>query len=294
MRSIAAAFLLTGCLFIVGCTIVPGVEPTDLSSVQEETATRAEVESALGEPDLSRVTDEGRIDVYLYDRGAEGEIGFVAFWAPFFWALTPGVYAKRVDEQESYLTVLYDRQDRVVAYATQPNAETPEEAITSYIFFAGRRAEETQTRATLEACNLPFSEVIQLDARTQYNLGTVCPTVSSGDPQADPRRWQRTCLAAHGRYPDAQRRMGVLIYHNRGETPQGHVLVQAYKWFKLAKVNDGEGSLNTTQHLNIISGNITYLSRKMTPDQLAEAWRLVAEWEPNPAECETIGAQAEN
>ncbi len=75
--------------------------------------------------------------------------------------------------------------------------------------------------------------------------------------------------------------MGVLIYYNRGETPQGHVLVQAYKWFKLAKVNDGEGSL-------------TYLSTKMAPDQLAEAERLVAEWEPNPAECEIIGAQAEN
>ncbi len=300
MRSIAAAFLLTGCLFIAGCTIVPGVESTDLSSVQEETATRAEVESALGEPDLSRVTDEGRIDVYLYDRGAEdktyGNPLLVGGWvlAPFLWAMTPFAYAKKVDEQESYLTVLYDRQDRVVAYATWPNAETPEEAITSYVFQAGRRAEETETRATLEACKLPFSEVIQLDARTQYNLGTVCPTVSNGDPKADPRRWQRTCLAAHGRYPDAQRRMGVLIYYNRGETPQGHVLVKAYKWFNLAEVNDGEGSLNTTQHLNIILGSITVLSRKMTPDQLAEAWRLVAEWEPNPAECETIGAQAEN
>jgi hypothetical protein len=294
MRSIAAAFLLTGCLFIAGCTIIPGVESTDLSSVQEETATRAEVESALGEPDLSRVTAEGRIDVYLYDQGREAEIFVSGIRTIMIWPMVPFVYAKRVDEQESYLTILYDRQDRVVAYATQPNAETPEEAITSYIFFAGRRAEETQTRATLEACNLPFSEVIQLDARTQYNLGTVCPTVSNGDPKADPRRWQRTCLAAHGRYPDAQRRMGVLIYYNRGETPQGHVLVQAYKWFNLAKVNDGEGSLNTTQHLNIIIGSITVLSRKMTPDQRAEAWRLVAEWEPNPAECETIGAQAEN
>ncbi len=78
--------------------------------------------------------------------------------------------------------------------------------------------------------------------------------------------------------------MGVLIYYYQyyqGETPQGPDLVQAYKWFKLGMVNDGEGS-------------VTYHSRKMTPDQLAEAERLVAEWEPNPAECETIGAQAEN
>ena len=251
MRSIAAAFLLSGCLFIAGCTIIPGVESTDLSSVQEETATRAEVESALGEPDLSRVTDEGRIDVYLYDRGAESEIicKFCVIQTLFFWAMAPFLYAEKADEQESYLTVLYDRQDRVVAYATLPIAETPEEAITFYERQAERQAER---RATLEACNLPFSEVIQLDARTQYNLGTMCPTVSSGDPQADPRRWQRTCLAAHGRYSDAQRRMGVLIYYHQGETPQGPDLVQAYKWFKLGMVNDGEGS-------------VTYLSRKMTP-----------------------------
>jgi hypothetical protein len=36
------------------------------------------------------------------------------------------------------------------------------------------------------------------------------------------------------------------------------------------------------------------LASMMTPDQIAEAERLVAAWEPNPAECETIGSQAEN
>ncbi len=30
------------------------------------------------------------------------------------------------------------------------------------------------------------------------------------------------------------------------------------------------------------------------PAEIAEAERLAAEWKPNPAECETIGAQAEN
>jgi hypothetical protein len=32
----------------------------------------------------------------------------------------------------------------------------------------------------------------------------------------------------------------------------------------------------------------------MTPAEITEAERLVAEWEPNPAECETIAAQPEN
>ncbi len=36
------------------------------------------------------------------------------------------------------------------------------------------------------------------------------------------------------------------------------------------------------------------VSKNMTPDQIAEAERLVAEWEPNPAQCEAIAAEAEN
>ncbi len=57
-------------------------------------------------------------------------------------------------------------------------------------------------------------------------------------------------------------------------------MVQAYKWFKLAMINGGEGL------------SVSYLSRKMAPDQMAEAERLVAEWEPNPAECEVDQAEA--
>jgi hypothetical protein len=33
---------------------------------------------------------------------------------------------------------------------------------------------------------------------------------------------------------------------------------------------------------------------EMTPDQIIEAERLVAEWKPNPAACEVEGEQAEN
>ena len=122
----------------------------------------------------------------------------------------------------------------------------------------------------LEACNLPFSEAIQLDAPTQYEIVTICPTMRS-EPQTDTLRWQWTCLAAHGRYPAAQRSMGIL-YH-RGITPQGQDSLRAYIWFSLAgdplnalRLRDQEASV-------------------MTPDQIAEAERLVAAWEPNPTEC---------
>ncbi len=52
MRSIAAAFLMVGCLFIVGCGDVPKyVEKTDLSAV-EIGAGRDQVEAALGAPTI--------------------------------------------------------------------------------------------------------------------------------------------------------------------------------------------------------------------------------------------------
>ncbi len=35
-------------------------------------------------------------------------------------------------------------------------------------------------------------------------------------------------------------------------------------------------------------------SGELIPAEIAEAERLVAEWEPNPAECEIIGAQIGN
>lgn len=159
---------------------------------------------------------------------------------------------------------------------------TPEEVIASYERERERRAKwEAERRLKLEACNLSFSEAIQLAAPTQYYLGTTCLTENGADPQADPLRWQWICLAAHGGHHDAQRRMGILIYYHSGETPNSQELVQAYKWFKLAMINDGKGSLSA-------------ISKKMTSDQIVDAEHLVAEWKSNPAECEAFSAQASN
>jgi hypothetical protein len=43
-------------------------------------------------------------------------------------------------------------------------------------------------------------------------------------------------------------------------------------WVYYTSLMDGEGS-------------VAGVSQKMTPEQLLEAERLVAEWAPNPAEC---------
>ncbi len=74
MKTLAIVLLCVGVLFLQGCTYVPSVEPTDLSPVYEESATRSEIEAVLGEPVESRETKEGSISIYIYDSGAEGGI----------------------------------------------------------------------------------------------------------------------------------------------------------------------------------------------------------------------------
>ena len=94
-------------------------------------------------------------------------------------------------------------------------------------------------------------------------------------------------MAAHGRYPAAQRSMGTL-YH-RGTTPQGQDSLRAYLWFSLA--GDAQYALWLRD----------LVAPEMTPAQIAEAERLVAAWEPNPTECalsneeiHALEAKAEN
>ncbi len=55
--------------------------------------------------------------------------------------------------------------------------------------------------------------------------------------------------------------------------------MEAYKWYGLAM---GNGNERAAELRHSISG-------QMTPDQIAEARHLVAEWEPNSAECEVQG-----
>ena len=73
----------------------------------------------------SRETKEGTINIYVYDRGAEGGVetplGNVGglgglLLAPFEWASTPFLYADKVEEQEGYLAVCYSADDTVSTY----------------------------------------------------------------------------------------------------------------------------------------------------------------------------------
>ncbi len=87
------------------------------------------------------------------------------------------------------------------------------------------------------------------------------------------------CRAANEGLPAAQYHLGNSYHH--GNHPIARDVVQAYLWYSLSGA-----SMDTRVLTNFIA--------EMTPDQIIEAQRLVVEWKPNPTECETIAAQAEN
>ncbi len=55
--------------------------------------------------------------------------------------------------------------------------------------------------------------------------------------------------------------------------------MKAYVWYTLAG-----------REKNVVMTTL----KSMTLEEIAEAERLVAEWQPNRVECETIGARTEN
>ena len=117
---------------------------------------------------------------------------------------------------------------------------------------------------------MPFAQAVKLSTEVQIVMFNTCIS-SSAYPM-----W--TCIAANKGHNDAQPLLASLY---RGRDRIGTDLVRAYTWYTIAG----------TEHA--IERRVD-LIEQMTPAQLAEAERLVAEWKPNPAECETIAAQAEN
>ncbi len=94
--------------------------------------------------------------------------------------------------------------------------------------------------------------------------------------------WNWYCLAAPQRHSDAQYAFGNFYRWGRGPITQD--LVHAHLWYTLS-VDQGHTAAGKGRQLS---------SEEMTAAEIIEAERLIAEREPNPAECETIGAQAEN
>ncbi len=161
---------------------------------------------------------------------------------------------------DQMLTVEYGPDDSFLTARVWPDTETPEDVIAPY-----------------KRCYSNLTEALRFSADEQFDTAEYCEQI--GFPDEVSARWM--CLAGHTGDNQMRRRLGML---NRDSSPATQDLIQAYKWFSLAAIA-GDKSAKWSRD---------QLSPRMDLAQLAEAERLVAEWEPNPAECETIGAQAEN
>ena len=94
------------------------------------------------------------------------------------------------------------------------------------------------------------------------------------------KAWRWHCLAAH--HGHAKARCAVGNYYRWGRGPTSPDRIQAYLWYTLA---------GDTEHAVQFKSQ---LATEMDADQVAEADRLVAVWQANPAECGVIAAQTEN
>jgi TPR repeat protein len=106
----------------------------------------------------------------------------------------------------------------------------------------------------------------QGNAIAQYNLGDMYRVGEGVPPDSTAAAgWYRK--AAEQGYALAQNNLGVMYDNGEGV---GQDDVSAYMWFNLAAAN---GFKEAVRNRNMVA-------RHMTPEQVAEAQKLVREWKP--------------
>jgi len=121
-------------------------------------------------------------------------------------------------------------------------------------------------------CHWPLAAAMHLEPEMQLQRAASC------EDFGDPTVWRWTCLAAHQGDRRAQYTVGG--YYRSGLAPIEMDIVEAYKWYGLSALNGSD----------VHGAARDFAAKKMTPSQRADAERLVADWEPNPAECEITEA----
>jgi len=133
---------------------------------------------------------------------------------------------------------------------------------------------------TLEEALLPRAEAGDIEA--QGKLGSML--VESEGRQHE--GWEWLCKAADQGDAEARHTIGWHFWLNR--PPVGPDLVKADMWLTLAIQAGGEGSIPAWD----ANYRRDLVRNQMTPAQLAEAERMVAEWQPGQCEAEIKGAGA--
>ena len=111
---------------------------------------------------------------------------------------------------------------------------------------------------------------------------------------AYPVSWRSLCLAAHNGDPEAQHRLGRM--NEDGEEPVGQDLALAYAWYLLA-LKSGYEERSGSNYRQTDTGweccfpdrtRAEILAEVLSDAEVAKAKDFVANWQPNPAECERL------
>ncbi len=254
MKLLFSSLLVSVSLVLQGCAAISGVEPTDLSQVKLG-ADRQSIETVLGKPIETAETDLGLAAVYKYNKGGPPVID--PQFGPYFLLmpfLWPFAEHAARSQQERLLTILYDTSQKVVWCG-------PYLAQLETIIRSGARLREVQE------CVSPEHQFSPSDVETLYQIGV--------DLTDRVLAWNFACLAAHLGHQQAQDYLATWYY--LGNEPVRKDFVKAYVWYTLAG-----------REKNVVMTTL----KSMTLEEIAEAERLVAEWQPNRVECETIRAPA--
>jgi hypothetical protein len=255
MKTLATFLALISGLVVQGCVTLTGIEKTDLSEVKPGTNRQA-VEAVLGEPVETTETDFGLAAAYKYNSKELKSVLYdelVAYFAlmPFLWPFVEQDAREYRKEQEAFVTIIYDEQNRIAT------------------IFADDQVE-----------NLLRAK--KGDSAAQYLLST--------KTKQPVEQWRWLCRAAHS--GDGRARYYVADYYRYGYGDFSVNQVQAYKWLSLAEESGIGTGFKATFAGFLSPGQI--IAGQMTPAQVAEAERLVAEWQPNPTECEIETAGTTN
>jgi len=281
-----AMMLLTGC----GAIVVPreGFDPPFDEEVLESLlgSTRNEVEEQLGRPLFMGYKEDKNYFVY---GGHIDTTGMIV-----------GVPTFPIWSNESICSLLeFGADERLTRYETLGGSgvhilpfggvgDAPENCKEAFwtkdelAEFEQAHKEDREKRAqglaphVREVCEVPFEIAVNLGEDTILKRYKEC-LHRDVDPKS---RIMWTCLLAHAGRAEAQ---SSFAWFYRYETTEPNHLLNAFKWYRLAKSNDYSAA----------GFGMRSLSAELSPSEISEAEVMAKEWQPDPAECE-LEAKAKN
>ncbi len=283
-RLTVTGFLLFGLVIALGGCAVPvmGSEPLVFGFNREPDSlignSRSIVWREFGPPKAHFVDDSDGATFFVYEKDTQQKVfplGLVLLLAGLGGGGAGGgpdlSYVKR---EYSCVLLRFGPDERLVDYSVSNRSEDGH----CTDVFASELAE-----STLVERGDPNAKYYE-SARTMFSSEEYARLAAQGDPEEQYQAgyfagnlvlsWPWYCLAANQGHRQAQYALGNYYLYGHGGISKD--LMKAYVWYSLATLNGNPRAV----------GYRDDLANKMIPGQIVEAKRLVAEWNPNPAECE--------